>query len=91
MGGLTRKPVPEGTDDEIIRALTRVPGRASVRARRFRHGGKPYIAYVGGVPAFKPGTLVATGDAVSLVADGHCPHARRIGCGARCRRWEKIY
>ena len=41
--------------------------------RRFCHDGKPYIAYGGGVPGFKPGTLVATGYAVSVVADGHHP------------------
>jgi hypothetical protein len=41
--------------------------------RRFRHDGKSYIAYEGGVPGFKPGTLVATGYAVSVVADGHPP------------------
>ena len=41
--------------------------------RHFRHAGKPYIAYEGGVPGFKPGTLVATGYAVSVVADGHHP------------------
>ena len=73
MGGLTRKPVPEGMDDELILALARVPGRASVRGRRFEHAGKSYIAYQGGVPAFKPGTLVATGYAISVVASGHHP------------------
>jgi len=73
MGGLTRKPVPPDTDDEIIRALARVPGRATVSARRFLHAGKSYIAYQGGVPRFKPGTLVATGYAISVVADGHHP------------------
>jgi hypothetical protein len=41
--------------------------------RRFRYDGRSYIAYEGGVPAFKPGTLVATGYAVSVVADGHHP------------------
>jgi hypothetical protein len=41
--------------------------------RRFRHDGKSYIAYEGGVPGFKPGTLVATGYAVSVVADDHHP------------------
>jgi hypothetical protein len=41
--------------------------------RRFHHAGKPYVAYEGGVPGFKPGTLVATGYAVSVVADGHRP------------------
>jgi hypothetical protein len=41
--------------------------------RRFRHDGKSYIAYEGGVPAFKLGTLVATGYAVSVVVDGHRP------------------
>jgi hypothetical protein len=35
--------------------------------------GKSYIAYEGGVPAFTPGTLVATSYAVSVVADGHHP------------------
>ena len=34
---------------------------------------KSYIAYEGGVPAFKPGTLVATGYAIGVVADGHHP------------------
>ena len=73
MGGLSRNPVPPATDDEIIRALARVPGRTSVRARRFQHAGKSYVSYEGGVPAFQPGTLVATGYAVSVVADGHHP------------------
>ena len=73
MGGLRRNPIPPVTDDELVLALARVPGRTSVRARRFRHTGKSYIAYEGGVPAFKPGTLVATGYAVSVVADGHHP------------------
>jgi hypothetical protein len=73
MGGLRRKPIPPGTDDEIIRALARVPSRSSVRARRFRHSNKEYIAFEGGVPAFTPGTLVTTGYAVSVVADGHSP------------------
>ena len=41
--------------------------------RHFLHAGKFYIAYEGGVPGFKPGTLVATGYAVSVVADGHHP------------------
>jgi hypothetical protein len=41
--------------------------------RRFRHAGKSYIAYEGGVPGFKPGTLVATGYAFSVVADDHRP------------------
>ena len=41
--------------------------------RRFRHGGESYIAYEGGVPGFKPGTLVATGYAVSVVAEGQHP------------------
>jgi hypothetical protein len=41
--------------------------------RRFHHAGKSYIAYEGGVPGFKPGTLVATGYAISVVADDHHP------------------
>jgi hypothetical protein len=41
--------------------------------RRFRYAGESYIAYGGGVPGFKAGTLVATGYAVSVVADGHRP------------------
>ena len=73
MGGLRRKPIPPPTDDEIIRVLARVPSRSSVRAQRFSHSGKSYIAYEGGVPGFEPGTLVATGYAVSVVADGHHP------------------
>jgi hypothetical protein len=64
MGGLTRQPVPPATDDEIIRALTPSAARPSMRTRHFRHAGKSYIAYEGGVPGFKPGTLVATGYAV---------------------------
>ena len=41
--------------------------------RHFRHAGKFYFAYEGSVPGFKPGTLVATGYAISVVADGHHP------------------
>jgi hypothetical protein len=73
MGGLRRKPIPPGTDDEIVRALARSSSPSSNHVRRFRHAGKPYIAYQGGVPGFKPGTLVATGYAVSVVSDGHDP------------------
>ena len=66
--------------------------------RRFRHAGKSYIAYEGGVPGFKAGTLVATGYAVSVVADGHHPapgelaaaldtvDAKRSSEGARVRQ-----
>ena len=73
MGGMHRKPIPPGTDDEIVRALARssLPFLRSVR--QVLHAGKSYIAYEGGVPGFKPGTLVATGYAVSVVADGHRP------------------
>jgi hypothetical protein len=46
--------------------------------RRFHHAGKSYIAYGGGVPGFKAGTLVATGYAVSVVADGHHPTADEL-------------
>jgi hypothetical protein len=74
MGGLRRKPIPPGTDDEILRALARSSSPLSRHVRHFLHAGKHYIAYEGGVPAFKPGTtLVATGYAVSVVADGHHP------------------
>ena len=48
------------------------PG-SSARFRRFQHAGKSYITFEGGVPPFKAGTLVATGFAVSVVADGHHP------------------
>ena len=73
MGGLSRKPIPPGTDDEIVRALARSSSPFSRSVRQFLHAGKAYIAYEGGVPGFKPGTLVATGYAVSVVADGHHP------------------
>ena len=69
MGGLSRKPIPPGTDDKIVRESA----RSSSPFSRFLHAGKAYVAYEGGVPAFKPGTLVATGYAVSVVADGHHP------------------
>jgi hypothetical protein len=46
--------------------------------RRFRHADKSYIAYQGAVPAFKPGTLVATGYAISVVADGHHPAPNEV-------------
>jgi hypothetical protein len=59
--------------------------------RRFRHAGKSYIAYEGGVPGFTPGTLVATGYAVSVVAEGHHPTPDELAAaldalegGARC-------
>ena len=73
MRGLSRKPVPPGTDEEIVRALARSSSPFSRHVRHFRHAGKSYIAYQGGVPAFKPGTLIATGYAVSVVADSHHP------------------
>jgi len=73
MGGLRRKPIPLGTDDEIIRALARSSSPFSHHVQRFQHEGKAYIAYQGGVPGFKPGTLVATGYAISVVASGHHP------------------
>jgi len=73
MGTLRRRPVPLATDEEIIRALAGVATRSSPRFQRFRHTGKSYIAFEGGVPAFKAGTLVATGYAFSVVADGHTP------------------
>ena len=73
MGGLSRKPIPPGTDDEIVRAMARSSSPSSSHVRHFQHARKSYIAYEGGVPAFKPGTLVATGYAVSVVADGHHP------------------
>lgn len=71
MGGLRREGMPVAAFKEIARALAR--GQASIHARQFLHAGKSYIAYQGAVPAFKPGTLVATGYAVSVVADGHHP------------------
>ena len=73
MGGLTRKPIPPVTDDEMIRALARSSSPFSRSVRQFWHFGKSYLAYEGGVPGFKPGTLVATGYAVSVVADSHHP------------------
>ena len=73
MGTLRRRPVPLATDEQIIRALAGVATRSSARFERFRHAGKSYIAFEGGVPAFKAGTLVATGYSVSVVADGHHP------------------
>ena len=63
--------MPVAAFNEIARALAR--GKASVHARRFTHAGKSYIAYRGAVPRFKPGTLVATGYAISVVASGHHP------------------
>jgi hypothetical protein len=63
--------MPVAAFDAIARALAR--GQASVHTRRFTHAGKSYVACEGGVPALKPGTLVATGYAVSVVADGHHP------------------
>ena len=78
MGGLTRKPIPPGTDDEMIRAFARSSSPFSRSVRQFWHFGKSYIAYEGGVPAFKPGTLVATGYAVSVVADGNKPSAEEL-------------
>jgi hypothetical protein len=62
-----------GTDDEIVHALARSSSPFSRHVQHFRHAGKSYIAYQGGVPGFKPGTLVAIGYAVSVVADGHHP------------------
>jgi hypothetical protein len=44
-----------------------------VLARRFYHRGKAYLAFQGGVPTLPAGTPVATGYAVSVVADGHTP------------------
>ena len=61
-----------GDNEQIIRAL------AGSRFRRFHHAGKSYLAFEGGVPAFKPGTLVAPGYAVSVVADGHVPGANEL-------------
>jgi hypothetical protein len=69
--GRPRKPIPPRTDDEIVRALARLSSPFSRQVRQFLHAGKSYIAYQGGVPVFKPGTLVATGYAFSVVADGH--------------------
>jgi prepilin-type processing-associated H-X9-DG protein len=71
MGTLRRRPVPLATDEQIIRALAGVATRSSPRFQRFHHAGKSYIAFEGGVPPFRAGTLVATGYAVSLMADGH--------------------
>jgi len=78
MGGLRRKPIPPGTDDEIVRALARSSSPFVRHVRQFLHDGKSYIAYEGGVPGFMPGTLVATGYAVSVVADGHHPTADEL-------------
>jgi hypothetical protein len=91
MGGLRRKPIPPGTDDEIVHALARSSSPSSRHVQHFHNAGKPYIAYQGGVPAFKPGTLVATGYAVSVVADAHHPTPDELAAaldalegGARC-------
>ena len=73
MGTLRRRPVPLATDEQIIRALAGVATRSSVRFERFRYADKSYLAFEGGVPAFKAGTLVATCYAISVVADGHRP------------------
>jgi hypothetical protein len=78
MGTLRRRPVPLATDEQIIRALAGVAGRSSPRFQRFRHAGKSYIAFEGAVPAFKAGTLVATGYSFSVVADGHAPTADEL-------------
>ena len=72
MGTLRRRPVPLATDEQIIRALAGAT-RSSPRFQRFRHASKSYLAFEGGVPAFKAGTLVATGYRHSVVADGHTP------------------
>jgi hypothetical protein len=37
-----------------------------------------YPPYIGAVPAFKPGTLVATGYAITVVADGHVATAQEL-------------
>jgi hypothetical protein len=76
MGGLRRKPVPPGTKDEIVRALAR--GKASLCARRFRHAGKAYLVFEGGVPDLPPGTIVATGHIVSVIGDGHRPRVDEL-------------
>jgi hypothetical protein len=81
MGGLSRKTMPENTDDEIVRALARSSSPFTRHVQHFRHAGKSYIAYEGGVLGFKPGTLVATGYAVSVVADGHHPTPDQLAAG----------
>jgi len=98
MGTLRRRPVPLATDEQIIRALASVATRSSPR---FHHAGKSYIAFEGGVPAFRAGTLVATGHAISVVADGHHPtpdelatalevlEAKRSSEGARGGTWRQ--
>ena len=73
MGELPRKPIQPGADDEIVRAVARSSSPFSRSVRQFLHAGKSYIAYESGVPGFKPGTLVATGYTVTVVADGHDP------------------
>ena len=73
MGTLRGRPVPLATDEQIIRALAGVATRSSVRFQRFRHASKSYLAFEGGVPAFKAGTLVATGYRHGVAADGHTP------------------
>ena len=55
----------------IARAFAR--GQASVRARRFYVADKSYLAYRGGVPELRPGTIVVTGYGVSIIAEGHSP------------------
>jgi hypothetical protein len=73
MGGLRRDGMPVAAFAEIARALAR--GRASVRARRFHHAGKGYVAYEDGAPALRPSTIVAT---ASIVADGHIASADEL-------------
>jgi hypothetical protein len=53
MGGLRRKPIPPDTDDEVVRALARSSAPFSRHVRHFRHAGKSFIAYEGGVPTLK--------------------------------------
>ena len=93
MGGLRRKPIPPGSDDQIIRTL--LPESASVRARRFRYRGKSYTAYFSGVPELPAGTLVAASHWCAVIARGHtatadelaaaldAAEAKRSGAGAR--------
>ena len=71
MGGLRREGMLVAAFAEIARAFARC--RVLVRARRFRHAGKSYLVYRGRVPELRPGTLVATGYGVSIIADGHSP------------------
>jgi hypothetical protein len=89
MGGLTRKPITPGTDDEIGHTLAR-SSSLSHHLRQFLQAGKPYLAYERGVPGFKAGTLVATGNAVTVMPDGHHPTAEELAAAEAQRPPERV-